>query len=63
MKKKYTLLFSLISFCAFILVFASGFYLKTHAETLSKGQSLAWGGIFVVSALTFVRGIRYLGNK
>lgn len=61
--KKHKVLFSLISFCAFILVFASGFYLKMNADSLSKAQSLAWGGIFVVSALTFARGIRYLGQS
>lgn len=61
--KKHKILFALITFAAFIMVFTVGFYLKTHAEELTRMQSLAWGGIFVVSCLTVVRGIRYLGQK
>lgn len=60
---KTKILFALITFAAFVLVFAAGFYLKMNAGSLSKGASIAWGGVFVASSLTFVRGIKYLGNK
>ncbi|WFB34706.1 hypothetical protein P3T73_11100 [Kiritimatiellota bacterium B12222] len=60
---KQKLLFALITLIAFVLTFWSGFYLKLHASELSKPAILGWGAIFVASALTVVRGIRYMGQK
>jgi hypothetical protein len=34
-----------------------------NSDTMSKAASIAWGAVFVASALTVVRGIKYLGQK
>lgn len=57
------ILFALITVAALVLVMSSGFYLRMNSDTMSKAASIAWGAVFVASALTVVRGIKYLGQK
>ncbi|MGA0369628.1 MAG: hypothetical protein ACO3N7_09285 [Kiritimatiellia bacterium] len=60
--KKPKILFALITIAAAALMIYCGLHLKINGAEMSRPVSLAWGAIFVGSALTVVRGIKYLGR-
>jgi len=61
--KKAKILFALITIAALALMLYAGFFLKINGAELSRPMSIGWGAIFVASALTVVRGIKYLGQS
>lgn len=60
--KKAKIPFAIITLAAFALTLFALYNLKGGSGDLGKNAMLGWGAIFIVSALTVVRGIKYLGQ-